>query len=71
MRKLSKSYKFDKYAKCPHCFEVFLDDIPLCGSLKCPTCKGVSLERDVEKSDIVWPKKAIPPLYKKWFPNER
>lgn len=45
IRKLSESCKFNKYAKCKNCKEIFIDDIPVIGSVECPNCKGLALHR--------------------------
>jgi len=50
IRKLSQAYKklLPKYGYCPNCEEFLFDDIPMYGSLLCPTCKW-AIYRNLEK----------------------
>jgi hypothetical protein len=54
---LTEAYKIwesdYKFARCPGCRCVFVDDVMLFGSLRCPTpgCKTVALERGLQTPD--------------------
>ena len=55
MRKLSECAqpRAGRYAKCPNCREVFIDDLMFMGVVFCPACQGSwSLIRDMTDRDF-------------------
>lgn len=50
---LSKSYKAGgTFAHCPICNGVWVDDLPLYGSVLCPNCPGYAVIRGLTENDI-------------------
>ena len=55
--KLSDAYRNtpDRYAKCPCCYSVYLDDLPIYGSLISPCCPDYALVRGVDVTEKLDP----------------
>jgi DNA-directed RNA polymerase subunit RPC12/RpoP len=66
LRPLSEAYKqlYERVmfrARCQNCKEVFIDDMPLLGTIRCPNCPEFALYRTSEPKTVPDIPKVPPP----------